>query len=44
MMYGEIKVSICEIMGFVRIFWKKQHPRGLLAKKLAFQGKLSLRY
>ena len=32
MMYGEIKVSICEIIGFVRIFRKKQHPRGLLAK------------
>ena len=30
MIYG--KVSICEIMGFVRIFRKEQDPRGLLAK------------
>ena len=24
----------CEIMGFVRIFWKEQHPRGVLAKTI----------
>ena len=30
MIYG--KVSICEIMGFVRILRKEQYPRGLLAK------------
>ena len=35
MKYGKSKQSkalICEIMEFVRIFWKKQHPRGLLDK------------
>ena len=31
MKYGKSKVLICEVMGFVRIFWKEQHPRGLLA-------------
>ena len=25
-----------EIIGFVRIFWKERHPRGLLAKNLRF--------
>ena len=32
MKYGKNKVLIREIMEFVRIFWKEQHPRGLLAK------------
>ena len=32
MKYGKSEVLICEIIGFVRIFWKEQHPRGLLAK------------
>ena len=32
MVYGESKVSVCEIMGFVRMFRKEQHPRDLLAK------------
>ena len=31
MIYGGSKVSVCEIIGFVRIFWKEQHPRGQLA-------------
>ena len=44
MKYGKSKVLICEIMGFVRIFWNEQQPRGLLAKKVAFRDKLSLRY
>ena len=35
----ESEVLICEIMGFVRIFSKEQHPRGLLE----FRDKLSLR-
>ena len=30
MIYGGSKVSVCEIIGFVRIFWKEQHPRGQL--------------
>ena len=29
---GKSEVLICEITGFVRIFSKEQHPRGLLAK------------
>ena len=32
MKYGKNKVLIREIMEFVRIFWKEQQPRGLLAK------------
>ena len=32
MKYGKGKVLISEIKGFVRIFWKEQDPRGLLAK------------
>ena len=32
MNYGDSKVLICEIMGFIRIFSKEQHPRGILAK------------
>ena len=32
MIYGESKVSICEIMRFVRMFRKEEHPRGLVAK------------
>ena len=28
----QAKVLICESIGFVRIFWKEQHLRGLLAK------------
>ena len=32
MKYGKSKVFISEIMGFVSIFLKEQHPRGLLAK------------
>ena len=32
MKYGKSKVLICEIMGFVRVFWKDEHPRGLIAK------------
>ena len=32
MKYDKSKALICEIMDFVRIFWKEQHPRGLLAK------------
>ena len=32
MKYGKSKVLIFEIMGFVRIFRKEQHPRDLLAK------------
>ena len=32
---------ICEIMGFVRIFWKEQYPRGLLAKNLHSGAKLN---
>ena len=27
MKYGKSNVLICEIMGFVRIFWKEQLPR-----------------
>ena len=40
MKYGKSKVLVCEIMGFVRIFSKEQHPGGLLV----FWDKLSLRY
>ena len=40
MKYGKSKVLICEIMGFVKMLWKEQHPRGLLAKKLAFTEKI----
>ena len=32
MKYGKSKVLICVVMGFIRIFWKEQLPRGLLAK------------
>ena len=32
MNYGNSKVLICEIMEFIRIFSKEQHPRGILAK------------
>ena len=32
MKYGKSKMLICEIMGYVRIFWKEQHSRDLLAK------------
>ena len=40
MKYGKSKVLICEIMGFVRVFRKEQHPRGLLAKNEQFLTKL----
>ena len=32
MIYGESKVSICEIMGFVRIFWKSNVQKDYLLK------------
>ena len=32
MKYGKSKVLICEIMGFVRIFWEEPYPRGLRDK------------
>ena len=40
MKYGKSKVLICEIMGFVRVFRKEQHPRGLLAQNEHFLTKL----
>ena len=40
MKYGKSKVLICEIMGFVSISWKEQHPGGLLANS---EGKNVLR-
>ena len=40
MKYGKSKVLICEIMGFVRVFRKEQHPRGPLAKNEHFLTKL----
>ena len=40
MKYGKSKVLICEIMGFVRVFRKERHPRGLLAKNEHFLTKL----
>ena len=36
MKYGKSKVLIREVMGFVRVFRKEQHPRGLLAKNEHF--------
>ena len=36
MKYGKSKVLIYEIMGFVRVFRKEQHPRGILAKNEHF--------
>ena len=40
MKYGKGKVLICEIMGFVRIFWKEQHPRGLNLPKTGISGQM----
>ena len=39
MKYGKSKVLICEIMGVVRIFWKEQHPKGLIAKNYSLRQK-----
>ena len=43
MIYGESQVLICEIMGF-RDILKRATSKRPTWQKLAFQGKLSLRY